>query len=83
LRCLIRDGYGGPIAMAYSDSKEDLPLLTTAKQAVVVNPKTSSLSLMRRSLPTDTQFLNWGIKTRAGDPVAAANAEVMISRPAV
>ena len=84
LRCLTRAGFGGPIRTAYSDSKEDLPLLKKAKLPVVVNPKTSSISLMRRSLPAGTQFLNWGITTRAGDPVAAANApDVLPSRPAV
>lgn len=71
LRCLARDGYGGPIAIAYSDSKEDLPLLTKAQQPVVVNPKASSISLLRRALPPGTQFLNWGISTRAGDHVTA------------
>ncbi|MEO6138957.1 MAG: haloacid dehalogenase-like hydrolase [Luteimonas sp.] len=82
LRCLERDGYGGPIAIAYSDSKEDLPLLTKAQQPVVVNPKASSISLLRRSLPPGTQFLNWGINTRAGDPLAANASDAMPSRPA-
>jgi phosphatidylglycerophosphatase C len=83
LRCLTRAGYGGPISTAYSDSKEDLPLLKKAQQPVVVNPKASSVLLMLRSLPPGTQFLNWGITSRAGDPVAAANAShALPSRPA-
>lgn len=71
LRCLARKGYAGPIAIAYSDSREDLPLLMKAQHPVVVNPKASSIVLLRRTLPPDTRYLNWGIATRAGELVPA------------
>ena len=69
LRCLERDGFGGPIAIAYSDSSADLPLLQAARHPVVVNPKASSIARFRQLLPAGTRFLNWGCLSRAGDPV--------------
>lgn len=67
LRCLVRAGYGGPIAIAYSDSSADLPLLLAAQHPVVVNPKTSSVAMFRRVLPPGTPMINWGCPGRAGD----------------
>ena len=75
LHCLVRAGYGGPIAVAYSDSSADLPLLIAAERPVVVNPKASRVAMFRRVLPAGTSILNWGCPGRAGDPpVLAASA---------
>lgn len=71
LVCLANHGYVGPIAIAYSDSSADLPLLKAALHPVVVNPKVSSIGLFRRVLPPGTSFLNWGCANRAGDAVPA------------
>lgn len=68
LNCLAREGYGA-IAIAYSDSSADLPLLKAAAHPVVVNPKASRIAMFRRELGTDTPILNWGCASRAGDPV--------------
>jgi phosphatidylglycerophosphatase C len=65
-------GYG-QIAVAYSDSSADLPLLQAARAPVVVNPKPKSVEMFRRVLPPGTPILNWGCKDRAGDPVAASS----------
>jgi phosphatidylglycerophosphatase C len=70
LRCLAQHGYVLPIAIAYSDSSADLPLLLAAERPVVVNPKASSVAFFRRVLPPGTPLLNWGCVRRAGDPVA-------------
>ena len=70
LRCLARKGYG-EIAIAYSDSEADLPLLKAARHPVVVNPKRGSIALFQRELGPATPMLNWGRRGRAGDPVAA------------
>ncbi|TAA09973.1 HAD family hydrolase [Pseudoxanthomonas winnipegensis] len=66
MRMLREQGYG-EIAMAYSDSTADLPLLKAARRAVVVNPKHSAVELFRRVLPAGTPILNWGCRDRAGD----------------
>jgi len=67
---MLRDaGYTGPVAIAYSDSSVDLPLLKAALQPVVVNPKAAQVALFRRALPPGTPVLNWGCPGRAGDPV--------------
>ena len=79
LRCLARHGYGD-IAVAYSDSSADLPLLKAAAHPVVVNPKASGIAMFRRELGADTQFLNWGCASRAGEPVPSTAG---VSRPAV
>jgi phosphatidylglycerophosphatase C len=83
LRCLARDGFGGTIAIAYSDSSADLPLLKAARHPVVVNPKASSIAMFRRVLPPGTPMLNWGCVKRAGDPPPAPGAAVEpgFSRP--
>lgn len=66
---MLRDaGFTGPVAVAYSDSSADLPLLQAAQQAVVVNPKAAHVALFRRVLPPGTPVLNWGCADRAGDP---------------
>ena len=61
-------GYG-EIAAAYSDSSADLPLLLAARAPVVVNPKAKRVAMFRKVLPPGTPILNWGCKSRAGDPV--------------
>jgi phosphatidylglycerophosphatase C len=69
---MIRDaGYGG-IAIAYSDSSADLPLLRAAGHPVVVNPKRRRVAKFRRELPPGTPLLNWGCPGRAGEPVDRA-----------
>lgn len=66
---MLRDaGYTQPVAIAYTDSSVDLPLLRAAQQPVVVNPKTSSVAMFRRVLPAGTPILNWGCPGRGGDP---------------
>jgi phosphatidylglycerophosphatase C len=65
---MIRDAGYGDIAIAYSDSSADLPLLRAARHPVVVNPKRAQVALFRRDLPPGTPILNWGCVDRAGDP---------------
>jgi phosphatidylglycerophosphatase C len=62
-------GFDGPVAVAYSDSSADLPLLKAAQQPVVVNPKRNRVEMFRRVLPPGTPVLNWGCATRAGGPL--------------
>ena len=69
VRMLRERGYG-EIAAAYSDSSADLPLLKAARAPVVVNPQAKRVAMFRKVLPPGTPILNWGCKTRAGDPVA-------------
>ena len=71
MRMLRERGYGD-IAIAYSDSTADLPLLQAARAPVVVNPKRRSVQLFRELLPPGTPILNWGCVDRAGEPPAAA-----------
>ena len=61
-------GYTQPVAVAYSDSSADLPLLQAAQKPVVVNPKAKRVAMFRRVLPPGTPILNWGCPGRAGDP---------------
>ena len=61
------------IAVAYSDSSADLPLLLAAKKPVVVNPKHGRVEMFRRVLPAGTPILNWGCVDRGGEPVAPAS----------
>lgn len=68
MRMLRERGYGD-IAIAYSDSSADLPLLKAAKAPVVVNPKHSRVEHFRKVLPPGTPILNWGCKDRGGDQV--------------
>lgn len=69
MRMLWDAGYDR-IAMAYSDSSADLPLLQAAQKPVVVNPKPGRVAMFRRVLPPGTPILNWGCADRGGDPVA-------------
>ena len=71
VRMLREQGYA-TIAVAYSDSEADLPLLIAARAPVVVNPKPGSIAQFRRKLPRGTPFLNWGCKDRGGDAVSKA-----------
>ena len=70
MRMLWDAGYD-QIAIAYSDSSADLPLLHAARKPVVVNPKRGRVAMFRRVLPPGTPILNWGCPDRAGDPVPA------------
>lgn len=69
MRMLRERGYG-EVAVAYSDSSADLPLLQAARAPVVVNPKAGRVELFRRVLPAGTPILNWGCRDRGGEPVA-------------
>ena len=69
MRMLRERGYAD-IAIAYSDSSADLPLLKAARVPVVVNPKRGSVDMFRRVLPAGTPILNWGCPGRGGEPVA-------------
>jgi phosphatidylglycerophosphatase C len=68
MRMLRELGYGD-IAIAYSDSTADLPLLKAARAPVVVNPKARRVDYFRQVLPPGTPILNWGCADRAGDPL--------------
>lgn len=69
MRMLRERGYGD-VAVAYSDSSADLPLLKAARAPVVVNPKPARIDMFRRVLPAGTPILNWGCRDRGGEPVA-------------
>jgi phosphatidylglycerophosphatase C len=69
VRMLRERGYG-EIAVAYSDSSADLPLLKAARAPVVVNPKAERVEMFRRVLPAGTPILNWGCVGRGGRPAA-------------
>lgn len=69
VRMLHEQGYTD-IAVAYSDSSADLPLLQAAAAPVVVNPKADNVAMFRRALPPGTPILNWGCIGRAGDAVS-------------
>src|SRR3546814_9935485 len=75
MRMIHAAGYG-EIAIAYSDSRADLPLLHAASHPVVVNPKESAVEGFRRVLPTGTPVLNWGCEGRAGTPDAGEQIPV-------
>jgi len=66
MRMLREQGYGD-IAIAYSDSTADLPLLKAARAPVVVNPKARRVAYFRQVLPPGTPILNWGCTDRAGE----------------
>ncbi|MEN5207032.1 haloacid dehalogenase-like hydrolase [Stenotrophomonas terrae] len=68
MRMLRERGYGD-IAIAYSDSTADLPLLQAAKAPVVVNPKHSRVAYFGKVLPAGTPILNWGCPGRGGEPL--------------
>ena len=65
---MIWDAGYDQVAVAYSDSRADLPLLKIAKRPVVVNPKAGAVDTFKRVLPADTPILNWGCRNRAGEP---------------
>ena len=69
MRMLRERGYGD-VAVAYSDSSADLPLLKAARAPVVVNPKASRVAMFRRVLPPGTPILNWGCGERGGEKPA-------------
>ena len=71
VRMIREAGYTQPIAIAYSDSPADLPLLQAARAPVVVNPKADAVATFRRVLPAGTPILDWGARGRAGDPPGA------------
>jgi phosphatidylglycerophosphatase C len=64
-------GFDAEVAVAYSDSTADLPLLQAARRPVVVNPKRDGIPCFRDRLPPGTPMLNWGCPGRVGDPVPA------------
>ena len=67
---MLRDaGYTQPVAIAYTDSSADLPLLQAAAHPVVVNPKAGSVDMFRKVLPAGTPILNWGCPGRGGQRV--------------
>ena len=70
-------GFTGDIAVAYSDSRADLPLLRAARRPVVVNPKAGAVAVFRRELPLGTPMLNWGCADRAGDSVPQPIGETL------
>ena len=68
---MLRDaGYTQQVAIAYTDSSADLPLLQAAANPVVVNPKAGSVDMFRKVLPAGTPILNWGCPGRGGNPVS-------------
>ena len=67
-------GHVQPVAIAYTDSSADLPLLQAAQAPVVVNPKADQVEMFRQALPVGTPILNWGCADRAGDPVGLTAA---------
>ena len=71
MRMLREAGYA-TVDIAYSDSSADLPLLRAARAPVVVNPKHGAVDMFRRVLPPGTPILNWGCRSRGGEPVAGA-----------
>ena len=71
---MLREQGLGDIAIAYSDSSADLPLLRAAHSPVVVNPKPDAVDMFRRELPPGTPILNWGCADRGGEPVAPPSA---------
>ena len=79
VRMLREQGYDD-IAVAYSDSRADLPLLEAARAPVVVNPKADAVDLFRRTLPAGTPILNWGCVHRAGSPTAGATPPAYANR---
>ena len=71
VRMIREAGHAQVIAVAYSDSTADLPLLRAATNPVVVNPKPDTIDTFRRELRADTPILNWGCKDRGGRVVSA------------
>lgn len=67
MRMLRERGYVD-IAVAYTDSSADLPLLKAARAPVVVNPKPGKVAWFRSELGADVPILNWGCRSRGGTP---------------
>ena len=66
VRMLGERGYTD-IAVAYTDSSADLPLLLAARMPVVVNPKAEKIEMFRKVLPPGTRIVHWGSTDRSGD----------------
>lgn len=57
---MIRDaGFTDDVAVAYTDSHNDLPLLEAAKQPVAVNPKPKAEALFRQKFGDRLQVRRW------------------------
>jgi phosphatidylglycerophosphatase C len=67
---MLREHGVAAIDIAYSDSVADMPLLRAARKPVVVNPKASRVDYFRKALPPGTPILNWGCRSRAGEPAS-------------
>jgi phosphatidylglycerophosphatase C len=67
-------GFREDVAIAYSDSSADLPLLRAARKPVVVNPKSQRVEMFRRVLPPGTPILNWGCRKRGGEVPGEASS---------
>ena len=78
VRMLQERGYG-EIAVAYTDSSADLPLLQAARAPVVVNPKAKRGDVPAR-IPPGTPS-PWGCEDRAGDPVAMVGPAMHRNHP--
>ena len=59
LRMLREAGFEGPVAVAYSDSLVDLPLLLSAQQPVVVNARRSAQAAFAQALGARMHSLRW------------------------
>jgi phosphatidylglycerophosphatase C len=59
LRMLRAAGFDAPIARAYSDSTNDLPLLRAAREPMVVNPSARGAATFRRDLGAGVPILDW------------------------
>ncbi|MEO8673834.1 MAG: HAD-IB family phosphatase [Tahibacter sp.] len=57
LQTLASLGIEPPWAMAYSDSRSDLPILAAARHAVLVNPPQRDLDAVRRALGDQVEVL--------------------------
>lgn len=66
LRMLREAGFEAPVAVAYSDSTADLPLLLSAQQPVVVNAGLKTQAAFARALGARMHTLRWvGARERA------------------
>jgi len=59
LRMLREAGFDAPVAMAYSDSLADLPLLLSAQQPVVVNARPAAQAALARALGARMHAVRW------------------------
>lgn len=75
LRALQAAGVRLPVDHAYSDSLSDLPLLSAARTAHVVDPTARDLARLRRELGEDVDLLRWAeIPGRRSAPHRARDA---------